>query len=186
MINENKNFTTETNTWEIGFFNKNRRTILQFYRIFRPDSRYGIILILIFSNLIAWVLSKLQNSNLTIFFYFSFIFYLIMIFYNLPDRLFKKLFPPIEDEDLDKVSKSVLFYQIQLFRSIFNVFYNLKNTLFKRFDILTISGFLTTFFGILLFLGNFPFYLIFHLTFLFLIISLSIMGTILSRSCSNE
>lgn len=187
MEDESSIFSTEKNIWEIEFINKNRRTILQFYRFFRPKSRLGILLIFIFSNIIAWILFKFQHGNLlSSLFYISFIFYLIVIFINLPDRLFQKFFPPIEEDALEKVSKSVLFYQIQLFRSIFNVFYNLKNTLFMRCDILTISGLLTTIFGILLFLGKLPFYLIFHVSFLFLIISLSIMGDVLSRSCSRE
>lgn len=187
MEDESKTFSSKKNTWETEFINKNKQVILQFYRIFRPNSRFGIVLIFIFSNIIAFILSKYRHGNiLASFFYLFFIFYLILLFYNLPDKLFKQLFPPIEDDALDKVSESVLFYQIQLFRSIFNVFYNLKNTLFMRFDILTISGLLMTIFGILLFLGNLPFYLIFHVTFLFLIISLSIMGNYLSRSCSSK
>lgn len=182
-----KNTFPDANTWETEFIQKNRPAILKFYRIFHPNSRFGIILIIFFSNLIAWIFSKLLPNNFVAsFFYISFIYILIVIIYNLPNKFLELLFPSLDENSLNKVSKSVFFYQIQLFRSIFNVFYNLKKTVFVRGDILTISGLFTFLFGTILFLKNFHFFLIFHVTFLFLLISLSIMGSLLSRTYSNE
>ena len=182
MISSNpENF--EDTTWESQFISLNSPTLTKFLRIFHPKAKFGFLTIFLFFQLILFFLFQIQTNNfISTFLYISLSFLVIVFLYNLPELIFNLLFPPIDNDILEHVSKSVLCSQIKLFRRFINVFTNIKEIIHGKCDILTLSGVLSVVFGILLFIKSFPFYVFFHIISMIILFGMEIMARILCNS----
>ena len=157
--------------------------IVHYLQIFHPHSRKGILFALFLLHVITFLFCQLSAHSflITILYLFS-LFLLIVILYNLPDSFSLLLFPPVDNDLLNLIPKSVLISNLKFFRLFFNFSENLRQSIILRIDLLTISGLLSLIFGFILLLNFIPPFVIFHLLIVTITIMFSITVTILIKT----
>lgn len=147
-------------SWEGELIEANNEILRKLIRLL--ESKRGLILMYIFLHVNCfcfWYFTK--ESFLTTILYFSTLFLYGLIITNLPDSIFRWLYPEVSIPD----SSVLLMKYASYIHYIYETLLDLYKSCFVRTEIFSISALTSVIFGILLILRKMPIYGFIHCLF---------------------
>ena len=161
------------NHWEKEYIRKNKQALMKVIRIFHPNSKKGIFLILSFLNIEVLINFKYTFIGpVNTFLYLAAIYLLVMLFQILPNKIIDNLFPPLTENYLNEVNQSLLISLVKGLHKVHMFVFDIYKMIFIHFNILIISGIISLVFGLAIISRTIPLYLLIHFVLTILVLKM--------------